>query len=90
METGSLLIKGSPFKPPNTILCCDDSRGFRGAPMMPKDGSLVDSYLSDRCGFSSLDEGRGPFRRRRLGAADLLLGNSVPCRFGAEHFGAVS
>ena len=35
-------------------------------------------------------EGRGPFRRRRLGDADSALGNWVPCRFGAGHLGAVS
>ena len=29
-------------------------------------------------------------RRRRLGAVDSALDNSVPCRFGAGYFGAVS
>ena len=34
--------------------------------------------------------GEGPFRRRRLGAANSALDNCAPCRFGAGHLGAVS
>ena len=35
-------------------------------------------------------QGGVPYQRRRFGAADSALDNSVPCRLGAGHFNAVS
>ena len=55
-EIGDSRHNGVTIEGPSIGLCCDGPTGFRGslnsAPIMPKDGSLSESYEPNRCCFS--------------------------------------